>query len=108
MDRQRVLADLPRKTADAIDQGTCILTNAQASMIIDELTNRPMSKEQASVFWAVLAITVITGVEPLLCVFVAIVLAYASEWASLCLFAANKLYDTLWQRIKNKRHRHRR
>ena len=49
MDRQRVLADLLRKTADAIDQGTCILTNAQASMIIDELMNRPMSKEQASI-----------------------------------------------------------
>ena len=27
----------------------------------------------------------ITGVEPLLCVIAAIVLAYASEWASLCL-----------------------
>ena len=54
---------------------------------------------------AVLAATVITGVEPLLCVLASIVLAYASEWASLCLFAANKLYDTLWQRIKNKRHR---
>ena len=60
---------------------------------------------RCSVFWAVLAITVITGVEPLLCVFVAIVLAYASEWASLCLFAANKLYDTLWQRIKNQHRR---
>ena len=63
---------------------------------------------RCSVFWTVLAITVITGVEPLLCVFVAIVLAYASEWASLVLYAANKLYDTLWQRIKNKRHRNRR
>ena len=50
MDRQRALADLLRKTADAIDQGTCILTNAQASMIIDELMNRPMSKEQASIY----------------------------------------------------------
>ena len=50
MDRQRLLADLLRKTADAIDQGTCLLTNAQASMIIDELTNRPMSKEQASIY----------------------------------------------------------
>ena len=60
---------------------------------------------RCSVFWAVLAATVITGVEPLLCVFVAIVLAYASEWASLCLFAANKLYDTLWQRIKNQHRR---
>ena len=39
MDRQRVLADLLRKTADAIDQGTCLLTNAQASIIIDELYN---------------------------------------------------------------------
>ena len=38
----------------------------------------------------------------------AIVLAYASEWASLCLFAANQLYDKLWQRIKNKRYRNRR
>ena len=50
MDRHRVLADLLRSTADAIDQGTCILTNAQASMIIDELMNRPMSKEQASIY----------------------------------------------------------
>ena len=50
MDRQRVLADLLRKTADAIDQGTCILTNAQASMIIDALMHRPMSKEQASIY----------------------------------------------------------
>ena len=50
MDRQRMLADLLRKTADAIDQGTCILTKAQASMIIDELVNRPMSKEQASIY----------------------------------------------------------
>ena len=50
MDRQRALADLLRKTADAIDQGTCIVTNAQASMIIDELRNRPMSKEQASIY----------------------------------------------------------
>ena len=57
---------------------------------------------------AVLAITVITGVEPLLCVLAAIVLAYASEWASLCLFAANQLYDKLWQRIKNQRYRNRR
>ena len=63
---------------------------------------------RCSVFWTVLVVMVITGVEPLLCVFVAIVLAYASEWASLCLFAANKLYDTLWQRIKNKLHRSRR
>lgn len=63
---------------------------------------------RCSVFWAVLAITVITDVEPLLCVFASIVLAYASEWASLCLFTANKLYDSLWQRIKNKRHRNRR
>ena len=63
---------------------------------------------RCSVFWAVLAATVITGVEPLLCVFAAIVLAYASEWASLCLFAANKVYDDLWLRIKNKRHRNRR
>ena len=63
---------------------------------------------RCSVFWAVLAITVITGVKPLLCVLAAIVLAYASEWASLCLYAANKVYDDLWQRIKNKRHRHRR
>ena len=63
---------------------------------------------RCSVFWAVLAITLITGVEPLLCVFVAIVLAYASEWASLVLYAANKVYDTLWQRIKNKRRRNRR
>ena len=50
MDRQKTLADLLRKTADAIDHGTCILTNAQASMIIDELMNRPMSKEQASIY----------------------------------------------------------
>lgn len=50
MDRQRALADLLRKTADAIDQGTCIVTNAQASMIIDELRNRPMSKEQAPIY----------------------------------------------------------
>lgn len=50
MDRQRLLAELLRKTADAIDQGTCILTNAQASMIIDELVNRPLSKEQASIY----------------------------------------------------------
>ena len=49
---------------------------------------------RCSVFWAVLAATVVTGVEPLLCVFVAIVLAYASEWASLVLYAANKVYDT--------------
>ena len=63
---------------------------------------------RCSVFWAVLAATVITGVEPLLCVLASIVLAYASEWASLCLYAANKVYDDLWQRIKNKRHRHRR
>lgn len=63
---------------------------------------------RCSVFWAVLVVMVITGVEPLLCVFAAIVLAYASEWASLCLFVANKLYDTLWQRIKNKRQRNRR
>lgn len=63
---------------------------------------------RCSVFWAVLAITLITGFEPLLCVFVAIVLAYASEWASLVLYAANKVYDTLWQRIKNKRRRNRR
>ena len=60
---------------------------------------------RCSVFWAVLAATVITGVEPLLCVLASIVLAYASEWASLCLFAANKLYDTLWQRIKNQHRR---
>ena len=45
-----LLADLLRKTADAIDQGTCMHTNAQASMIIDELMNRPMSKEQASIY----------------------------------------------------------
>lgn len=63
---------------------------------------------RCSVFWAVLAITVITGVEPLLCVFAAIMFAYASEWASLCLFAANKLYDKIWQIIKNKRPRIRR
>ena len=63
---------------------------------------------RCSVFWTVLVVMVITGVEPLLCALAAIVLAYASEWASLCLFAANKLYDTLWQRIKNKRHRNRR
>ena len=63
---------------------------------------------RCSVFWAVLTATVITGVEPLLCVLASIVLAYASEWASLCLFSANKLYDTLWQRIKNKRQRNRR
>ena len=50
MDRQKILADLLRSTADAIDQGTCILTNAQASMIIDELANRPLSKEQASIY----------------------------------------------------------
>ena len=50
MNRQRALADLLRKTADAIDQGTCTLTNAQASMIIDDLLNRPMSKEQASIY----------------------------------------------------------
>ena len=88
MDRQRLLADLLRKTADVISRiaGCC----------------------RCSVFWSVLAATVITGVEPLLCVLASIVLAYASEWASLCLFAANKLYDTLWQRIKNKRHRNRR
>ena len=63
---------------------------------------------RCSVFWAVLAITVITDVEPLLCVLASIVLAYASEWASLCLFVANKVYDKLWHRIKNKRHRNRR
>lgn len=63
---------------------------------------------RCSVFWAVLAATVITGVDPLLCVFVAIVLAYASEWASLVLYAANKVYDTLWQRIKNQHRRNRR
>ena len=60
---------------------------------------------RCSVFWAVLVVMVITGVEPLLCVLASIVLAYASEWASLCLFAANKLYDTLWQRIKNQHRR---
>ena len=60
---------------------------------------------RCSVFWAVIAITLITGVEPLLCVLAAIVLAYASEWASLCLFAANKLYDKLWQKIKNQHRR---
>ena len=88
MDKQRLLADLLRKVADVISQiaGCC----------------------RCSVFWAVLAITVITDVEPLLCVFAAIALAYASEWASLCLYAANKVYDDLWQRIKNKRHRNRR
>ena len=63
---------------------------------------------RCSVFWAVLVVMVVSGVEPLLCVFAAIVLAYASEWASLCLFAANKLYDTLWQRIKNQHRRSRR
>ena len=45
---------------------------------------------------------------PLIMITTAIVLAYASEWASLCLFAANKLYDKIWQRIKNKRRRNRR
>ena len=60
---------------------------------------------RCSVFWAVLAATVITGVEPLLCVLASIVLAYASEWASLCLFAAYKLYDKLWQKIKNQHRR---
>ena len=54
---------------------------------------------------AAVAATVITGVEPLLCVLASIVLAYASEWASLCLFAANKLYDKLWQKIKNQHRR---
>ena len=63
---------------------------------------------RCSVFWAVLAITVITGVEPLLCVLASIVLAYASEWVSLVLYAANKVYDTLWQRIKNQHRRYRR
>ena len=63
---------------------------------------------RCSVFWAVLAAMAITGVEPLLCVLAAIVLAYASEWASLCLFAANQLYDKLWQRIKNQHRRRRR
>lgn len=63
---------------------------------------------RCSVFWAVLAATLITGVEPLLCVLAAIVLAYASEWASLVLFAANQLYDKLWQRIKNQHRRNRR
>lgn len=63
---------------------------------------------RCSVFWAVLAATVITGVEPLLCVLASIVLAYASEWASLCLFAANKLYDRIWLRIKNQHRRNRR
>ena len=63
---------------------------------------------RCSVFWAVLVVMVVAGVDPLLCVFVAIVLAYASEWASLCLFAANKLYDKIWQRIKNQHRRNRR
>ena len=45
---------------------------------------------------------------PLIMITTAIVLAYASEWASLCLFAANQLYDKLWQRIKNQRHRNHR
>lgn len=60
---------------------------------------------RCSVFWAVLVVMVIIGVEPLLCVLASIVLAYASEWASLCLFAANKLYDKLWQKIKNQHRR---
>ena len=63
---------------------------------------------RCSVFWAVLAATFITDVEPLLCVLAAITLAYASEWASLCLFVANQLYDKLWQRIKNQQRRNRR
>ena len=63
---------------------------------------------RCSVFWAVLVITLITGVEPLLCALAAIVFAYASEWASLCLFVANQLYDKLWQRIKNQPRRNRR
>ena len=63
---------------------------------------------RCSVFWDVLVVMVITGVEPLLCVLASIVLAYASEWASLCLFAANKLYDTLWLKIKNLQRRNRR
>ena len=74
---------------------------------VDDVISQIAGCCRCSVFWAMLATTVITGVKPLLCVLASIVLAYASEWASLCLFAANKLYDTLWQRIKNKRHRHR-
>lgn len=50
MNKTHLLADILRKTADAIDDGTCIMTNAQASLLIDELLNRPMSKEQASIF----------------------------------------------------------
>jgi hypothetical protein len=39
-----------RKTADMVESGSCVLTDAQASLIIDQLANRPLSKEQASIF----------------------------------------------------------
>lgn len=43
-------ADLLREAATRIEDGTCRVTQAQIDAIVDDLNNRPMSKEQARVY----------------------------------------------------------
>lgn len=43
-------ADLLREAANRIEDGTCRVTQAQIDAIVDDLNNRPMSKEQARVY----------------------------------------------------------
>lgn len=43
------IAAMLRQAADAIDSGSCIMTREQANLLLDELANRPMSKEQAAI-----------------------------------------------------------
>lgn len=50
MQNNHHLAQLLREAADNLDSGSCVVTKEQASMLIDEIANRPLSKEQACRF----------------------------------------------------------
>jgi hypothetical protein len=49
-DKGRYVAGLLRSAADAIESGSCILTGEQMDMLLEELSNRPMNREQASIY----------------------------------------------------------
>lgn len=54
-------------------------------------------------FWCTALVLIYLGCDPLVAAGLSLLMAYASHWFGIALYALNYLYDRLWQKIDRQR-----
>lgn len=57
---------------------------------------------RCSVFWCVLGVLIMNGVNIYIAAASAILLAYLADWLGLLFFTTGNLYNKVWQKIHNR------